>query len=363
MRVFVSYRRVDVGGFAGRLNDALAARLGGDMVFLDVAAIGAGRDFVQEIDRALAEADAVLAVIGPGWLHASSADGERRLLQPDDFVRTELVRGLASGLPVVPVLVGGAALPMAADLPSELSPLVDRQAVIIRDEAFHDDVDRLIASLRGGPSSAGPRHRGRLIALVTAAAVLVAVGGTVAFVLHGGGSAPTSSAGGNTFSADSPWRLLIEDKIQNSDNGCTITLTDVDSGAATLLPVASWADSLYGNKTLQIHQAGSFRWQANDPGCLVTPLAGSGTTTLPFIADQMGDSDAFVAPPLVAVQVKDYHSNPNCQFKLYDAADGQALDLATANAGTDTVILHTAGRQKVYVGYEYSCAYQVSAAN
>ena len=128
VKVFVSYRRADVGGYAGRLNDALTTRLGADKVFQDVSAIGAGQDFASEIDRALAEADAVLAVIGPGWLQASSPAGERRLLQPDDFVRTEIVRGLASGLPVVPVLVGGAAMPTAGELPAELSRLADRQA-------------------------------------------------------------------------------------------------------------------------------------------------------------------------------------------------------------------------------------------
>lgn len=104
----MSYRRADVGGYAGRLKDALEVRLGAAKVFQDVTTIGAGRDFVAEIDRALAEADAVLAVIGPGWLRASAPDGRLRLLQPEDFVRTEIVRGLASGLPVVPVLVGGA---------------------------------------------------------------------------------------------------------------------------------------------------------------------------------------------------------------------------------------------------------------
>jgi len=238
VRVFVSYRRVDVGGYAGRLNDALAARLGGDMVFLDVAAIGAGRDFVQEIDRALAEADAVLAVIGPGWLHASSADGERRLLQPDDFVRTELVRGLASGLPVVPVLVGGAAMPMAADLPAELSPLVDRQAVIIRDEAFHDDVDRLISSLRGGPSRAGARHRGRLIALITAVVVIVGAG-VLTWVFQGRTSSDAPGLGSCQDTATPDWNQVAVDGKPSavlSDTRGSVTIT---INAATFRPTES----------------------------------------------------------------------------------------------------------------------------
>ena len=121
MRVFLSYRRDDVGGHAGRLSDALVDRLGRDQVFYDVTTIGAGRDFTMAIDQALASSDATLAVIGPGWLRAATADGSPRLFEPDDFVRRELARALASGLPVVPVLVGGAALPAATELPDDLA--------------------------------------------------------------------------------------------------------------------------------------------------------------------------------------------------------------------------------------------------
>jgi hypothetical protein len=180
VRVFVSYRRSDVGGHAGRLSDALVARLGHENVFHDVSAIAAGRDFTVEIDAALASSDAVLAVIGPGWLSAATPDGRRRLSQPDDFVRRELVQALGTKLPVVPVLVGGAELPSTSELPTELAGLARRQAVDIRDEAFHGDVDLLLQSLRG-ERPATPRSRGRL--LMAAGVVLAAVGGTAAWLV------------------------------------------------------------------------------------------------------------------------------------------------------------------------------------
>ena len=180
MRVFVSYRRSDVGGHAGRLSDALVARLGHENVFHDVSAIAAGRDFTVEIDAALANCDAVLAVIGPGWLSAATPDGRRRLSQSDDFVRRELVQALATTIPVVPVLVGGAALPSASELPTELAGLARRQAVVIRDKAFHGDVDLLLRSLRGERPTT-PRSRGRL--LLAAGVVLAAVGGTAAWLV------------------------------------------------------------------------------------------------------------------------------------------------------------------------------------
>jgi len=34
--IFISYRREDTGGHAGRLCDRLSARFGGDPVFLDI---------------------------------------------------------------------------------------------------------------------------------------------------------------------------------------------------------------------------------------------------------------------------------------------------------------------------------------
>ena len=236
-------------------------------------------------------------------------------------------------------------------------------------------VDDVVDKDRAGKGTTAPgveqaphTARRRVLLVAAAAAVLVAAGAAIAALVlpHDGGAGPTPSADGglngppSSYTSSSPWRLLIEDRIRANDQGCTITLTDVNSGASTLLPAAG---SFYGSKTLQIHQAGSIRWQTNDPGCLVSPRDGPGATTLPFIVDQTGDSDAFLPPPRVAVQVKDYMGNHTCQFKLYDPADGQTLDSATATPGADTVLLDPAGRDRVYVGYEYSCAYRVSVSS
>jgi len=90
VQVYLSYRRNDVGGYAGRLADALRQRLGAKSIFQDVTAIPLGQAFTAVIDRALDESDVVLAVIGPGWLTASTPEGRPRLLEPDDFVRLEV---------------------------------------------------------------------------------------------------------------------------------------------------------------------------------------------------------------------------------------------------------------------------------
>jgi hypothetical protein len=172
VRVFVSYRRRDAAAHAGRLTDALVRRFGPRAVFQDVAAIAPGEDFDDAIDRALGSCDAVLAVIGPGWLTASGPEGAPRLHDPHDHVRRELATALRGGVQVVPVLVGGAALPAAADLPDDLRELPTRQAVALRDETWNHDVDGLLRALAGPP----PRRRWWLAGVAVGVALLVAGG-------------------------------------------------------------------------------------------------------------------------------------------------------------------------------------------
>lgn len=145
--LFLSYRRDDDAGFAGRLADALEEQFGVGSVFRDVDDIRPGEDFVQAIESHLRGVDAVLVMIGPRWL-AAGAGGQRRLDDSGDFVRQEIQAALASGKPVIPLLVGGATMPGGADLPSAIAGLARRQAVVLSDGSWRDDVERLVVSLR-----------------------------------------------------------------------------------------------------------------------------------------------------------------------------------------------------------------------
>ena len=53
MRVFISYRREDTSGQAGRLYDALAEKLGTDNMFMDVDTIDIGVEFEHAIKSAV----------------------------------------------------------------------------------------------------------------------------------------------------------------------------------------------------------------------------------------------------------------------------------------------------------------------
>ena len=50
--VFISYRREDSGGYAGRIYDRLASRLNRKNVFIDVDDIEPGFDFVEVLAEA-----------------------------------------------------------------------------------------------------------------------------------------------------------------------------------------------------------------------------------------------------------------------------------------------------------------------
>jgi hypothetical protein len=141
--VFISYRREDSPGHAGRIFDCLRTRLGSDVVFMDVHAIEAGVDFGEAIDNAVGSCDALLAVIGPGWVSAAVRDG-RRLDDPLDFVRLEIVGALKRDIRVVPVLVDNAEMPIADDLPDELKLLTRRNALVLRDSRWDTDIDELV---------------------------------------------------------------------------------------------------------------------------------------------------------------------------------------------------------------------------
>jgi hypothetical protein len=147
-RLFISYRRDDTAGHAGRLFDHLSRAFGPDDVFMDVDDIQRGDTFAQTLNERLLQADVLLAVIGKQWLTLTDASGERRLENVDDWVRAEVRSALVAGRLVIPVLVGGAALPNEAGLPEDIRALAARQLAEVRDGSWNDDVGRLCTDIK-----------------------------------------------------------------------------------------------------------------------------------------------------------------------------------------------------------------------
>lgn len=145
--IFVSYRRTDAPGHAGRLYDRLVDSFGEANVFKDVDSMEPGADYVEIIEETIAKCDALIAVIGPQWLGAELS-GRRCLDDPEDWVRLEIVNALDRRARVIPVLVHGASMPSAADLPPELKAFARRHAVQLDDMAWIGQVRQLIDSLK-----------------------------------------------------------------------------------------------------------------------------------------------------------------------------------------------------------------------
>jgi len=144
--IFLVYRREDAATYAMRLRDFLRARFG-DRIFMDVADIPPGKEFRESIGGAIRRAAAMIVLIGPGWLGPREPDGLRRIDEPNDLVRMEVVKALEIGIPVVPVLVDGATLPRANELPDDLARFAQLNAAVLTDVGWEDDLGRLARDL------------------------------------------------------------------------------------------------------------------------------------------------------------------------------------------------------------------------
>jgi len=141
-RIFISYRRADARGYAGRLEDTLKSYFGAGRVFRDIGGINPGEDFKEAIDQTIMEAGALIVLIGPNWLVRNDS-GTPRLHEAGDHVAGEIQAALEQRRLIIPVLVDGAAMPREEDLPDALKALTRRNAVTVSDEGWDADVTRL----------------------------------------------------------------------------------------------------------------------------------------------------------------------------------------------------------------------------
>lgn len=158
--IFISYRRDDTEGEAGRLFDDLVRSFGEDSVFMDVSGITPGVDFRKAIDDNVASCGVLLAIIGPAWCAIKNGAGGRRLDDPNDFVRLEIAAALARNVAVIPVLVHDAKMPRPEELPDDLKDLAFRNSVEITHARWNSDVQLLTHALESyvAAGAAGDTH-------------------------------------------------------------------------------------------------------------------------------------------------------------------------------------------------------------
>jgi hypothetical protein len=225
-KIVVSYRRSDSQAIAGRIVDRLIAQFGDQSVFMDVDNIPFGIDFRQHIQSVLSQAEVLLAVVGPHWLGTGS-DGGSRIHEEADPVRVEIETALRQDIMVIPVLVNGAGMPKAAELPDGLKNFAFLNAAPVdigRDFRPHMDrlvqsIDEALARKSGKTSGAAPnqstaatpaRVNSRLL-VAGCAVVLLLAAGAAAWQLKfrdGASGTPTSAGAVAQTADDARWDQL-----------------------------------------------------------------------------------------------------------------------------------------------------------
>src|ERR1700730_1352736 len=198
--VFISYRREIAAGEARALFSDLVERLGQDSVFMDVDSIALGRDFRSVLQKTLDSCDRMLVLIGRDLADVKDEAGRGRLGNPNDFVRLEIEAALKRDIVVTPVLVQGAHMPTAEQLPAEIRDLAYRNGFELSHSRWESDVREMIRRLSldvpeksrqvetppppplGRPTertvpAAQPKRKQRLLWGLVPALIIVAIGG------------------------------------------------------------------------------------------------------------------------------------------------------------------------------------------
>jgi TIR domain len=160
-QIFISYRREDSAASAGRVYDRLNGRFPSNRIFIDVDDIAPGVDFVKAIEKSVGSCDVLISIVGKHWLTATDEDGKRRLDNTDDFIRLEIATALKRGIRVIPVLVDGALMPRAGDLPDELKSLIRLQALRVSQDRFRSDSEPLLTAVGQALKEARAERRKR----------------------------------------------------------------------------------------------------------------------------------------------------------------------------------------------------------
>ncbi|MGY1680355.1 toll/interleukin-1 receptor domain-containing protein [Geodermatophilus sp. SYSU D01176] len=421
-RIFISYRREESAYPAGWLFDRLAQHFGAAQIFKDVDSIELGDDFVEVITRAVGSCDVLLALIGDRWLETTDVNARRRIDDPADFVRLEIEAALTRNVRIIPILVDGARMPHADELPAGLAGLVRRQALELSPSRFEYDINRLLRILdttlaevhsahEDAPAisrSAGPE------ALQNTAGVDVPLTGAArgqnaeqqatpttqpathsshgSVSTHSEARAPDESRrrrlrrlvviGGSLAALLAIYVViqLVLDKPPTQEDGAQsstsnefkeeapwrlVVRNDGSSTGCTVTLVnrdtnETWSNeyAVHDTASFLIPQAGTFRWSA-ESACTVLSRPGPGNLTLPAVVDGVGTSDAFNPPEMITVRLEDLHGNARCDLELRDVATGTVLDIGELNEQTGSVTLQPQGRPLVFLVND-ACAVQMS---
>ena len=166
--IFISYRREHTAAVVDRLHKRLADHFGERQIVRDVETVEPGDDFGQRIDQVVGSSDAFLAIISDRWLLDRNPAGKRPIGIARDWVQREIEVALRRpDVPVIPVLIEGAAMPDEQVLPYSVRSLANLRAMHLSDYDWDDQVAQLVKALEeviGPPGSTRPALPGGALA-------------------------------------------------------------------------------------------------------------------------------------------------------------------------------------------------------
>lgn len=142
--IFINYRRADTADAATKTYKHLLKKYGDNAIFFDVETIEIGQKFTDEIATKLQMSDFFLLFIGSQWITITDPSGKRRLYNEHDLLRIEIETALNLGLDIIPILVDGAKMPNADDLPLSIRALTKCHALSFESKTLKTEFDRLI---------------------------------------------------------------------------------------------------------------------------------------------------------------------------------------------------------------------------
>jgi len=142
-KIFISYRREDSKIQTEQIYQILINRFGREHVFMDMASLEYGDDYQEHIMKEIEQSSVQLVVIGTHWLTITK-DGKRRLDDPNDIIIQELTAAHRRGIPIIPLIVGGADFPQSEQLPETIQFLANKHGQLHQDITFAADFDTVI---------------------------------------------------------------------------------------------------------------------------------------------------------------------------------------------------------------------------
>lgn len=292
-KIFISYRRSDTGFGADRVHEAALDYVSDPAdVFMDIDGIPPGVDFVDFISDRVAECDVLFALIGRDWLNASHPETDkRRLDDPDDFVRIEIASALSRNIPVVPVLMGGAPMPRAEDLPADLKSLARRNASHLGRASFKTDMAGLMEGLGIARNTPDP--------------IIVATEDPIererTFNLIRGSLSRTDYRKFLKRYSDGPEAFEAERRIDQLESWASLDKTDIDVINSWLLDRSDRVFDALGDKArAEIHRLSEKQTQPSTGEQFSTgEKSGTGRTALIIVISVLGIAAAVWASQLV----------------------------------------------------------------